>query len=47
MLILGIAIGIAITLVMGLCAAASDTDRWIEARNEEDRARSEGSHENS
>lgn len=39
MLILGIVIGIGFTVIMGLCAAASDTDRWIEARNKEDRDR--------
>ena len=39
MLILGIVIGIAITFVLGLCAAASDADARMEKRNAEDRAR--------
>lgn len=41
MLILGIIIGVAITITLGLCASASDAEDRIERRNEEDRARRE------
>ena len=46
MLILGIFIGVGVTLVLGLCAAASDAENRIETRNEADRARREANHEN-
>lgn len=41
MLILGIIIGICFTLILGLCASASDNDARIETLNEADRARRE------
>lgn len=47
MLILGILIGIAFTLVMGLCAAASDNEARIEMRNAEELAKREETHANS
>lgn len=46
MLIFGIVIGIAFTLVMGLCAAANDNEARIEARHEENRIRREENHAN-
>lgn len=41
MFLLGIIVGVAVALVLGLCAAASDSEERIERLNEADRARRE------